>query len=533
MVFTILLIFSRNLAKLCLNMKSSFTALGLLLLCLPIFSFAQTLRNFGISSSGEFSANFFYSADQLPLYQIQYSNDLRHWFPLGKTLEPLTDNLFDFRDNLDSSQRFYRIIQFDRVSVPLLIILMDFQDTAFPADLVNVENTPEESWSELMFGEQQGQGNHYWTAATYGRFIMMPANETFAVHNNGVIHVRLGYNAPNDGNRYIVENQPWLMDSIAQAGAFIDFATYDANSDSKIGNRELSILFVLNLPFSSILGAGAQANITFNHAVNGVTVEKIARVISNYSSIGVNLHELGHHFFELEHGADPTGSTLMGTGAYNEDPVITKFTSTFDHWGTRPSHLSAESKERAGIVEPELIDGSLRGIPLFSASSPFYNVVKMTTVDGHLLIENRTKEGYDLSMPFAEGDVGGLFASKVVVFRRLFPNNPDNLGFELKDYYRYKNYHDEFKIGGLRIYNISEPGTKMTFDVEKLDINALIEDYRFVYWVNDPDRIGYRLWNIAPGDSPSIVFLQNCTRAKPPNDFFISSSVESCKIITS
>lgn len=450
---------------------------------------------------------------------IQYSRDLVHWIPKGEMLHELPEGGGVFSDELDDGSKFYRLKRTSHFTKPVLIVLLDFSDTQFPANVVNPERSHEDSWAQLMFGLEQGEGNHYWNEVSNGIFQMEAASENYGTANNGVIYVRLEEPAPTS-DRYKVEDQTWVPDALDKVSEYMGLASYDVNSDGKISNQELSILLVINLPYSRISGAGAEANIVINHVVSGVTIEKFTRTLSDYSSIGVNLHELGHHIFNLDHGQDASGTTMMGTGAYNEDPTITTFTNTYSRWGTRPTHLSADSKIRAGFVEPMTVSASLNQVPLYSAVSPHYNVVRLPSMDGYVLIENRTKEGYDSSLPFAEGHSGGLIATKVVEFRRFLRTDPDVMSYDFSSYYRFKDYQDEFTIGGYRIYNISDPGEKMTFDVEKLNITPAIVDYRYDYWITDPNRSGYQMLNFLPQDTAEIDFNTYSLSESPAGRYY-------------
>ena len=460
---------------------------------------------------------FFDDQPEQTKVDIQYSRDLLHWLPKGETLVELPDGGRVFSDTLGGGSKFYRLKQTPHFTKPVLIVLLDFSDTQFPANVVNPERSNEDSWAQMMFGLEQGEGNHYWNEVSNGIFQMQAASESYGIPNNGVIHVRLEEAAPTVDRHDV---KAWIPEALDKVSPYMDLSSYDVNSDAKISNQELSILFVVNLPYSRISGAGAEANILINHDVDGVRIEKFTRTLSDYSSIGVNIHELGHHIFNLDHGQDASGTTMMGTGAYNEDPTITKFTNTYSKWGTRPTHLSADSKIRAGFVEPMTVSASLNQVPLYSAVSPHYNVVRLPSIDGYVLIENRTKEGYDSSLPFAEGHSGGLIATKVVEFRRLLRTDPDVMNYDFSSYYRFKDYQDEFTIGGYRIYNISDPGEKMTFDVEKLNITPAIVDYRYDYWIPDPNRAGYRMLNFLPQDTAEIDFNTYSLSESPAGRYY-------------
>ena len=153
-------------------------------------------------------------------------------------------------------------------------------------------------------------------------------------------------------------------------------------------------MFVINIDDTNVAIAGAQANIEINHPVNGTgpTIEKFTRTNHTYTSIGVNVHELGHHVFGLRHFAPPTQHGLMGQGSYGEDPIITVLHGS-SHSGTRPTHPIGFNKMRAGFVISAEITDTTMGVTLNSPHTDSHNVVSLPVVDGFLYLENRTNEG--------------------------------------------------------------------------------------------------------------------------------------------
>ena len=234
------------------------------------------------------------------------------------------------------------------LSTPVLIVLTDFSNTDIASYLPN----PEPAWSNLMFGRNQGQANHYWYEVSIGQFQLIKARESYGEADNGVVHVKLAAAKPTSG-QFVVQDQPWIPDALNRAAQFVRFADYDKDGNGRISNRELSILFVLNLDFANIAGAGAEANIAINHAIggNGVVIEKFARVEDDYTSIGTPCHELGHHILDLDHGPAPTDHDLMGVGAYKEDPVVGLLHRPSYYYATRPTGLTALNKVLAGFVK--------------------------------------------------------------------------------------------------------------------------------------------------------------------------------------
>ncbi|MBW2533182.1 MAG: cadherin-like beta sandwich domain-containing protein, partial [Deltaproteobacteria bacterium] len=395
-------------------------------------------------------------------------------------------------------------------SVPLLVLLMDFADTTMPTS-ASVNEPAEVSWARLMFGMSQGQGNHYWNEVSRKLFEMAPAKETAGVANNGVVHVRLPQKAPTSG-RHVVQDQSWVPDALDLASAHVAFDSYDTNNDGVLQNTELSVLVVVNLNYVRIDGAGAQANIALNHVVDGVKLEKFARTLGDYTSIGVNLHELGHHIFGLKHLMAPKGGySLMDMGSYNEDPVITTFSSSAWRWGTRPSHLTAFSKVKAGFVTPDVLQGTTYGVRLKKSTSSQYNVVSLPTLGGYTLyLEYRQPEGYESSMAFCQGK-GGVFAQEVGVTESALRIPFEAEDYEMCDFQSFWGHNDDFRIGNYRLRNFLSTGDVMTFDAIYDPITPEVDHYYYRYWVPDPNRTDYRIWvhkMTEPGVTTSIDYQE-------------------------
>src|SRR5262249_9160179 len=154
--------------------------------------------------------------------------------------------------------------------------------------------------------------------------------------------------------------------------------------DGHVQNHELGVMFVLNLDYSFIDGAGAEANIQIDHTIPGqnVVLDKFARVQKDYTSIGTPCHELAHHFLDLKHAPAPTDHDLMGLGAYAEDPVITELHNPANHYATRPTSLTGIQKVLAGFVTPTTITETSLGVKLYSPHTLEYNVLKIPVADG-------------------------------------------------------------------------------------------------------------------------------------------------------
>ncbi len=442
------------------------------------------------------------------------SNDDLH--PMSKKkFEPQEDNTL-----LNSNQVW---------NAPVLIIIMDFADTDADDLLPNAEI----EWSNLLFGTNRGQGNHYLKEAFNGKFFFSKAKETYGVADNGVIRVSLADKKPDNSTVYVIQDQPWIPQSLDIASNFVDFKSYDANGDGVISNRELAVFFVLNIYDGDISGgAGAEANIPINYAINGTgpLIHMFARTTDDYTSIGVNIHELFHHILKLNHFVAPTYHGIMGLGSYGEDPEITQLTNT-SHWGTRPTYPIAIDRIVAGFTKPQTIRRTST-VTLNSIDTGEYNIIKVPVVDGFLYIENRPARGYDQSIPFCNGDKGGLFFTEDAQYVR--PLNITNIDFyrdtdvydenriDLCDYYALKGHNDTFSLGQYSFSKISAPGPKMTLKITKNPIISKIDSYKWTWDIKNPDKEGYQLiHNVRPTEgTPTIIDFSKIPHGDDPNNIF-------------
>ena len=403
----------------------------------------------------------------------------------------------DFCSNLCQQQNW---------SAPLLLLVVDFNDTDVNADLPDAEDR----WSSLMFGAGNAEGNHYWEEQFGGRFDLQPAQESAGTPNNGVIVAQVTAAAPTGTDRYLVEAENWVPEALDYAASHLDFDSYDTDANGVLENHELAVLVVLNTSWGNLSGAGAQANIPIHHPIagTGVTLTRFARSLHRYGSIGVNLHELGHHVFDLDHFAPPGSHGLMSTGAYGENPAIPVLWGTLGNWGTRPTLMIAFSHMRTGATSPTTPDwsGSTATLELNSVDSGNYNVVRLPIADGYLLVENRQSVGYDASIPFCDGDQGGIFITEVANYIR--PLDVANLesrrtsvsyndAFDLCDAYSLSGRNDSFSYAGYDFSNFSAAGATMTVDVAQNAIERSLDAFKWRWFKKDPEREGYRLWHHA------------------------------------
>jgi M6 family metalloprotease-like protein len=415
------------------------------------------------------------------------------------------------------------------LSTPVLIVLTDFKDSDIGSYLPN----PEVAWSNLMFGRNQGQGNHYWYEVSQGQLQLIKARESYGQADNGVVQVHLTATKPITG-QYVVQDQPWIREALDLAGQYVRFADYDRDHDGRLGNRELTVLFVLNLDFPNIAGgAGAEANIPLNHPISGsgVVLEKFLRVEDDYTSIGTPCHELGHHILGLKHAVAPTDHDLMGLGAYAQDPVITRL-HVNDHYATRPTGPTGLQRIMAGLVKPTPVTGTMLGVKLYSPQSRNYNVLQIPVVDGSLYLENRTAEGYDRSIPFCAGHTGGLFGTEISQYN--MPLNIPGIAAHASavmfdepetifcDHYSLAGHNDTFTIGGYTVSKVSAAGPVMTVDITRNPTTPAIQSYKLRYWINNPAKAGYRMFHnvTAEAGKTTVVDFATFPSGTDPTGYF-------------
>ena len=89
-------------------------------------------------------------------------------------------------------------------------------------------------WANKIFGSNSGQLNEFWQEVSYGKFMVYPAKETNGTTNDGIITVGLSGNHPNfvvPGKPNGKDAAPWFVDALGKADPYIDFSSYDADSD--------------------------------------------------------------------------------------------------------------------------------------------------------------------------------------------------------------------------------------------------------------------------------------------------------------
>lgn len=128
--------------------------------------------------------------------------------------------------------------------------------------------------------------------------------------------------------------------------------------------------------------------------IDGYHTEPAKRVGGNIVTIGVICHEAGHSFglpdlYDTSGNTEGLGSwALMAAGSWNGG-------------GARPAHFCSWSKDELNWLTPTTIDVNKTGVTLarLSDNAKAIKVIRDMPTDEYLLIENRSSNGFDDSLP--------------------------------------------------------------------------------------------------------------------------------------
>lgn len=324
-------------------------------------------------------------------------------------------------------------------TLPLVTVVVGF-------DGVPYENGFD--WNEAIFSGEKSLAAYY-TDMSFGRFTFAPAPETgaFGVGDNantadragdGVIHV----NVPLPHKNWTDENEyPALVNALiaalAEADAYIDFASFDADGDGVISNAELAVSFVLAgyEGSASYTYKWGKDNYFWAHAwrigdiinehslplevpvLDGVAVSDyvaIAEKLDDQSRnpISVFAHELGHYlglpdlYDTLENKRNEWGKyavsdfSVMASGSWGTDP----------DGGYIPYSMDVWSRYTLGWFTPDTAeaDGEYPvAAQSYTQNDAFRALIVPTPREGeYYLLENRQFTKWDAGMADDYGEGG-------------------------------------------------------------------------------------------------------------------------------
>lgn len=304
------------------------------------------------------------------------------------------------------------------------------------AEFSNQKGTyPEESFAFFL----SGMIKDYFSKASYGKATLSPAAETFGTANNGVVGwLDLGYKHPDTGDTIDRRNSILTRNAILAADQFVDFASYDRNSDGFIDADELAIVVIVagweqsyrGLYSPSVWGhkwsIAAQDGIplvdgvyvgAYNSGAGGYAqfgeIHQSNTFDGHQASMGIMVHELGHLIFRLPDLYDTDYSSsgigafgLMSGGSWGQaaDDLYAGQTPVLPCAWSRFNLMWADA-----VSDTEYFEVTAAGSVTASSTN---SVFRATTVDPgqYFLVENRQPVGYDrgLERYLGENFSGGL-----------------------------------------------------------------------------------------------------------------------------
>ncbi|MBX7256995.1 MAG: M6 family metalloprotease domain-containing protein [Candidatus Hydrogenedentes bacterium] len=286
---------------------------------------------------------------------------------------------------------------------PVLTILVNYTNISFAYTDANFQSA--------IYGASNSVKEFY-LENTYGTFTVTTANETYGTANDGIVHITRPVVHPNMGGG---DSRPEASAILSAANSYVNYATFDSNSDGTITSDELAIVMIL-AGYENAYG-GTYTPKVWGHAwtlssalmLDGVNLQPYTMFGERHRSdaddnhmatIGIMCHELGHLMLELPDLYDTDESSegignwgLMGGGSWN-------YIGTWA--GDSPAHLSAWCKSALDIVTPTDVLSSTTGANILEGSSNASILrlwVDKYRIGEYFLIENRQQSGFDAGLP--------------------------------------------------------------------------------------------------------------------------------------
>jgi len=305
---------------------------------------------------------------------------------------------------------------------PTLVLLASFSDRSGTYTAA--------SFASLVFSTTSNSVRDYYLDASFNQLSLNAATESYGTSNDGVVGwLNLGYAHPNTGTGWSVANQLIVKNALNAADSYVNFASYDTNSDGYISLNELHLVVVVagfersysnsspsiwahRYYFYDTTPPTLDGKILGDPNHNGGYAQVGEIHLDHQATIGIIVHELGHDLtwpdlYDTDGTSDGVGKwSIMGSGNWN-------YTGS-NYYGSTPAFPDAWLKWYQGWISPTAITGTVTNVSLPQAETNATAYLLRPNPGGidwewmqysgsgeYFLVENRQLTGYDAGLPGA------------------------------------------------------------------------------------------------------------------------------------
>jgi len=305
---------------------------------------------------------------------------------------------------------------------PMLVLLASFSDRSGSYTAAN--------FASLAFSTTSNSVRDYYLDASFNQLSLNAATESHGTANDGVVGwFNLGYAHPDTGTGWSVANQLIAKNVLIAADSYVNFASYDTNSDGYISLNELHLVVVVagfersysnNSPsiwahrfyFYDTTPPTLDGKILGDPAHSGGYAQVGEIHLDHQATIGIVVHELGHDLtwpdlYDTDGSSDGVGQwSIMGSGNWN-------YTGS-NYYGSTPAFPDAWLKWYQGWISPTAINGTISSVSIPQAETNASAYLLRPNPGGidwewmqhsgsgeYFLVENRQQTGYDAGLPGA------------------------------------------------------------------------------------------------------------------------------------
>lgn len=411
----------------------------------------------------------------------------------------------------------------------VLVLLVSFTNKT----IVNTDA----AWSSVFFGDTGKTLKNYYKENSQDSFYFSPASETKGTANDGVVRVTLSYTHPDTGDDLDERNQNIVINAVNAANAYVNFRSFDANSDGIVTAAELHILTVVAGNDYSY-GDSSPGIWPHSWSTDDYIYKDNVNIYGDYtqiaetqgghmSTMGVVAHELGHDLglpdlYDTDYSSDGLGVySLMAAGSWGKAPG--------EYAGASPTHLDAWSKIQLGFAVPVTAGTGSYAVNAIAAGG--YNILKIATSDPnqYFLVENRQCAGFDAGLYYYDIVTGGIAVYHVDM--SVTTDNDDEtrklVDLEEANQLTYGGCQlDDLNAKGYAYNNLFRSGVNTLFSFNSTPASSLYSGAATDISVGVPGgSSGTMTVDIALTRSRTITFEANGGTAVPPLTRLIGSSV--------